>query len=131
MVLGPGTYEVNAHAQLWNTNEGAGQIDEWAEIDVKFTLEEIVIQGDVDGDGDEDLVMSDYDGNIRFYPNNASTPGSYQLPIVDGVPIDVSPGFAYNSPHLSAKLGSDLVVASYKNYVLEYDFSRDEIRRRQ
>ena len=54
VVLGPGTYQVNAHAQLWNTNEGAGQIDEWAEIDVKFTLEEIVIQGDVDGDGDVD-----------------------------------------------------------------------------
>ncbi|MEE2681411.1 MAG: hypothetical protein VX641_03460 [Planctomycetota bacterium] len=54
VVLEPGTYEVNAHAQLWSTNEGAGSIDEWAEIDVKFALEELTIMGDVDNDGDVD-----------------------------------------------------------------------------
>ena len=54
VVLSPGTYQINAHAQLWSTNEGAGSNDEWAEIDVKFALEEIWIAGDVDNDGDVD-----------------------------------------------------------------------------
>ena len=54
MVLPAGTYELIAHAHLWSTNEGAGSIDEWAEIDVKFALNELVIVGDVDNDGDVD-----------------------------------------------------------------------------
>lgn len=66
---------------------------------------------------------------IQFYPNNATKPGSYQLPRVDGTPIDISPSFVYSSPHLTADLGSNLVIASYKGYILEYDFARDEIRR--
>ena len=54
VVLAAGTYELNAHAHLWSTNEGAGSIDEWAEIDVKFALDELVIVGDIDNDGDVD-----------------------------------------------------------------------------
>ena len=54
VVLEPGTYEVNAHAHLQSTNEEAGSVDEWAEIDVKFSLEEIQLVGDLDNDGDVD-----------------------------------------------------------------------------
>ena len=54
MILEPGTYEFSAQCHISGSNEGQGQTDDWAEIDVKFTLDEIVIQGDVDGDGDVD-----------------------------------------------------------------------------
>ena len=54
VILEPGTYEVNAGAHLWSVNEGEGQIDDWAEVDVKFALEEIQLVGDVDNDGDVD-----------------------------------------------------------------------------
>ena len=54
IVLDAGTYSFNAHAHLWSANEGAGSVDEWAEINVKFSLDEIELLGDVDNDGDVD-----------------------------------------------------------------------------
>ena len=70
----------------------------------------------------------------EFFPNpskrGSSTPNRYRLPTVDGVAIDVSPPFAYSGPHLNAALGSDTVELKYNDYVLEYNFSDDSIKRR-
>jgi hypothetical protein len=70
----------------------------------------------------------------EFFPNpsprGSATSGSYRLPTVDGVPIDVSPEFAYSGPHLNAALGSNVVELKYKDYILEYNFSDDSIKRK-
>ena len=41
----------------------------------------------------------------------------------------VAPKTVYDGPHLHAALGSDVVRTSYKDYVVEYDFATDTIRR--
>ena len=71
----------------------------------------------------------------EFFPNpstrGSSTPPSvYRLPTVDGVEIEVSPGFAYSGPHLNSALGSDTVELRYDDYVLDYNFTDDSITRR-
>ena len=54
MILEPGTYEFSAICHISGSNEGQGQTDDWAEIDVKFSLDELVVVGDIDDDGDVD-----------------------------------------------------------------------------
>ena len=61
--------------------------------------------------------------------SNASAAAAYQLPTVNGVAIDVGPSYVYRGPHLNAALGARVVTASYEDYVLEYDFEHDVIRR--
>jgi hypothetical protein len=64
-----------------------------------------------------------------FTPGPSTMKGNWSLPTIDGKPIDIDPPFVYNSPHLNARLNSDVVVASYGKYELKYDFSDDSITR--
>ena len=68
----------------------------------------------------------------EFFPKNGTkgNQNNYTLPQIDGRAIDVSPNFDYSGPHLNAALGSHLVEVKYGNYVLEYDFSDDSVRRK-
>jgi len=65
---------------------------------------------------------------LQFFPSNGTHDG-YRLPAVDNRAVDVAPAFMYQGPHLNAGLNTTLVRAGYAGYMLEYDFSRDEIRR--
>jgi hypothetical protein len=67
--------------------------------------------------------------NYGFTPGPSTWKGEWQLPTVNGKPIDIDPPFMYSSPHLNAALNSDVVVASYGGYHLKYDFSDDTITR--
>ena len=73
--------------------------------------------------------------DVEFFPapsassSSASTAAAYQLPTVNGVAVDVAPGYVYRGPHLNAALGARVVTACYGDYVLAYDFEHDVIRR--
>eukprot|EP01052_Picozoa_sp_SAG31_P003698 SAG31_NODE_145_length_22612_cov_5.938169_17_plen_226_part_00 len=64
-----------------------------------------------------------------FTPGPSTWKGNWSLPTINGEPIDIDPPFMYNSPHLNAALHSEVVVASYGNYELKYDFGNDTITR--
>jgi hypothetical protein len=64
-------------------------------------------------------------------PNVSTAAAAYQLPTVNRVPINVAPAYVYRGPHLNAALGARVVTASYGDYVLDYDFEHDAIRRRR
>ena len=55
--------------------------------------------------------------------------GQWTLPTLNGKPIDIDPPFVYQSPHLNAKLNSNVVTATYANYSLAYNFTDDTITR--
>ena len=64
---------------------------------------------------------------LEFYPNTVL--GQFRLPTINAVPVNDQPDKVYDGPHLEATMGSSLVTARYKDYVIEYDFATDEIRR--
>ena len=64
---------------------------------------------------------------FEFIPGPSTWQGNWSLPTIDGKPIDIDPPFVYSSPHMSAKLDSDVVTASYGDYQLRYDFGDDTI----
>ncbi len=64
-----------------------------------------------------------------FSPGPSTWKGKWSLPSIDGKAIDIDPPFMYSSPHMNAGLKSDVVVVSYGDYKLRYDFSDDTITR--
>merc|ERR1739848_277565 len=58
---------------------------------------------------------------FEFIPGPSTWQGNWSLPTIDGKPIDIDPPFVYSSPHMSAKLDSDVVTAGYGDYQLRYD----------
>jgi len=61
----------------------------------------------------------------KFFPNNVT--GHYQLPTLDGIPVDPDPPFAYSSPHLNAEFNATRITTSYEDYHLHYDFATNGI----
>ena len=83
-----------------------------------------------------------YDGNKVAYhgPNSskleffAMTPqlrkeegNAYILPRIDGKTINLNPEYAYNSPYLQNKAGSDIVTVIYGKRKWEYDFGKNTV----
>jgi len=52
---------------------------------------------------------------------------AYVLPRIDGNTIDLNPKYAYRSPYLQNKAGSDIVTVSYGNRKWEYDFAKNTV----
>ena len=53
----------------------------------------------------------------------------YKLPTIDGKTIDLDPDYAYSSPYMQNKAGSDVVTVKYGRSEWQYDFGKNEIRR--
>ncbi|MEM7390791.1 MAG: HEAT repeat domain-containing protein [Verrucomicrobiota bacterium] len=51
----------------------------------------------------------------------------YTLPRIDGSPIDLNPEYAYSSPFLRNKAGSEMVTISYGGRTWIYDFGKNTV----
>jgi len=52
----------------------------------------------------------------------------FTLPRINGKAIDVDPPYAYRSPYLLSKVGSDVVTVKYGSRKWEYHFGKNEVR---
>lgn len=76
----------------------------------------------------------DYTGphsdRIQFFgmtPEARKAGKEYALPKVDGRTIDLNPEYAYSSPFMQRKTGSDVVTLSYGDRTWEYDFDENTV----
>ena len=67
--------------------------------------------------------------SFAFIPGPSTWQGHWTLPTLNGNSMDVDPPYVYRSPHLNAALDSPIVIASYANYTLTYNFTDDTIKR--
>jgi dTDP-D-glucose 4,6-dehydratase len=47
--------------------------------------------------------------------------------LTDGKTIDLNPAYAYNSPYMQSKAGSDIVTLSYGTRKWKYDFGENTV----
>jgi len=52
---------------------------------------------------------------------------AYILPTINGATVDLNPEYAYSSPYLQNKAGSDIVTLTYNNRQWDYDFNKNTI----
>jgi hypothetical protein len=52
----------------------------------------------------------------------------YILPKIDGKTVDLDPEYAYSSPYMQNKAGSDIVTVSYGDRKWEYDYAKNQIK---
>lgn len=72
-----------------------------------------------------------WDGNAyAFTPGPSAWNGTWTLPTTNGSAVDIDPVHVYDSVHLKAELGSNVVTATYTSvYSIAYNFTDDSIRR--
>ena len=96
-----------------------------AVLDAPLTVTNTSLNGAVP----ESVVFQWRAKKYEFFPMNG-TKESYRLPEIDGVPMDTSPNFTYQGPHMNAPKDGDVVTLSYgDDYQIKYDFSTDTITR--
>ena len=96
-----------------------------AVLDAPLTVTNTSLNGAVP----ESVVFEWRARKYEFFPMNG-TKESYRLPEINGVPMDTSPDFTYQGPHLNAPLNGDVVTLSYtKDYAIKYDFGSDTVTR--
>ena len=52
---------------------------------------------------------------------------AYILPLVDGKAIDLNPEYAYSSPYMQNKAGSEIVTVTYGGRTWKYDFDENTV----
>ena len=105
------SYDIDAEptAVSYFLNDGNGNFSQSTFLPNTTRANEDLNFGDVDGDGDQDMVIGDIDGGIYFYSNNGSGTFTEQTGTWDGStktgnPFDQLQPHAYNSGFLETSL---------------------------
>lgn len=89
-----------------------------------------VLSGELTVDADRVAYRSDLDGaRIEFFQYHPERHREFQMPRIDGVPIDLDPRWTYRSPYLKCRAGEDQITVSVGPIQEIYDFGRGKIRK--